>query len=107
MKPFSDKMFPSRVIYIKVDNEFISFFKQSDVRYFNERQEYLLQNDIEQDDEEQTEPSTMYWIPTDEWIRDLTERLDRGDNWHTHMKEKSWFSDKMENYINEETEKFK
>ena len=38
-----------------------------------------------------------------EWIKDRTERLDRGDNWHTHMKEKNWFTKEMEDFINSKT----
>ena len=41
----------------------------------------------------------FYDIPKCDWISDRTERLDREDNWHFHMKEKNWFTDEMKKFI--------
>lgn len=45
----------------------------------------------------------FYRIPTYEWISDRTERQGREDNWHFHMMEKTWFCEKMKNFINDST----
>lgn len=52
----------------------------------------------------QDELDEFYSIPVRDWISDRTERLDRGDNWHTHMKEKYWFTPEMKNYIDKNTQ---
>jgi hypothetical protein len=104
MKKFNNgNDWDSRSISIKIDNDVISFYLEDRLRYFSQRQQYILENEIEVDDDEPTEPETMYWIPKDEWIKDKTERQDRDDNWHKHMKRKSWFIQEMENYINQQT----
>lgn len=95
--------FDNRSIFIKVEKDVIAFYLEDRIRYFNERQQYLSENEIEVDDDESTEPETMYWIPKDEWVKDKTERQDRPDNWHTHMERKSWFTQEMKNYINQQT----
>jgi len=84
-----------RFIYIKVDEEFITFYWDSEVRYFNERKEYLHDNEI-QDELENDEPNNFYWIPIKEWINN-------NEHWVNHMKEKNWFTDRMLKYINKET----
>ena len=43
----------------------------------------------------------FYSIPVSDWVRDLTERLDREDNWHNHMMVKTWFSEPMKSFINQ------
>jgi len=42
----------------------------------------------------------FYSIPIKDWVYDKTNRLDRDDNWHKHMMEKNWFSEKMADFIN-------
>ena len=65
-----------RPITIKIDDDCISFhFKTEGDREF-------------------------YYIPKHEWISDKTERQDRDDNWKTHMNEKVWFTNEMEQFIN-------
>lgn len=66
-----------RPITVKVDSHFISFhFKNENDREF-------------------------YYIPTHEWVNDKTNRLEREDNWHRHMMEKTWFCQEMKNFIND------
>jgi len=86
--------FDKRSIFIKIEDDFIAFYLEDRIRCFNERQQYLEENDIEIDDDEPKEPETMYWIPKDEWVKDKTERQDREDNWHAHMERKSWLQKK-------------
>lgn len=43
----------------------------------------------------------FYYIPLSEWVSDLTNRLDRDDNWHNHMMQKTWFSQPMQQFINQ------
>lgn len=45
----------------------------------------------------------FYSIPIPEWVADLTNRLDRPDNWHNHMMEKNWFSQPMKDFITNAT----
>ena len=78
-----DTQFPvwnKRPITIKVGEHFITFhFKKEHDREF-------------------------YSIPKYDWISDRKEtRQGREDNWHNHMKEKVWFSGRMENFINSNT----
>ena len=47
----------------------------------------------------QEQDREFYSIPMEEWVSDLTNRLDRSDNWHKHMMEKNWFSEPMKNFI--------
>jgi hypothetical protein len=42
----------------------------------------------------------FYSIPKKEWDSDKTNRLDREDNWHTHMMNKTWFNQEMKDFIN-------
>jgi hypothetical protein len=65
-----------RAINIKINEDYITFhFKDEGDREF-------------------------YYIPKTDWINDKTEILDREDNWHFHMKEKVWFTNEMESFIN-------
>lgn len=75
-KTFYHYLDGKRPITIKVNSDFITFhFKNENDREF-------------------------YSIPTNEWISDKTDRLDREDNWHTHMMSKTWFNNDMKNFIN-------
>ncbi len=46
----------------------------------------------------------FYWIDKERWISDRTERLDRGDNFHNHMRHKNWFMEEMAEFINKNTQ---
>lgn len=72
------KNFPSnRPISINVGKEFITFY------FTNESNK------------------EFYSIPREEWVTDRKYRLDREDNWHTHMSYKTWFTPSMKTYIDE------
>lgn len=68
-----------RTVLIKIAEDYILFYHD------------LTRPEVDVDE--------FYSIPVDEWISDRTERLDRGDNWHTHMDEKSWFTLEMKTFI--------
>ena len=99
MKQFKNGNGSDRDIYIKISDEFIDFYfvKEYD-RHFQWLEE--MEESFSHVDDDQKEPATFYWIGKQDWIRDRTERLDRDDNFHTHMKEKNWFTTEMYNYIN-------
>ena len=64
-----------RPITIRINDDFVNFhFKNENDRHF-------------------------YTIPKDEWIYDKTNRLDRSDNWHIHMINKTWFTKEMKTFI--------
>lgn len=64
-----------RPITVKINNDTIDFhFKNENDRQF-------------------------YTIPKDEWISDRSNRLERKDNWHSHMTEKTWFTSDMKLFI--------
>lgn len=99
MQQFRNGNGSDRDIYIKISDDAIEFYF---VREYDRHYEWLAEmeeNDTEVDDE-QKEPYSFYYIMKDDWISDRTQRLDRGDNFHTHMKEKNWFTTEMYNYIN-------
>ena len=92
----------SRQIMIRIDKEAIEFFFYEQ---FIRRQEWIDEQTEKAEkygdflEEEDTENLGFYWINKRDWISDRTERLDREDNWHFHMKEKNWFTDEMEKFI--------
>lgn len=43
----------------------------------------------------------FYSIPIADWLSDLTNRLDREDNWLNHMMEKTWFGEPMKQFISQ------
>lgn len=100
MKPFSSGH-DNRTIYIEVDDNFISFYFESDINYFNDRQRYLEDNNIEPSEDEPKGPTEFYWIPADEWVNTKDNKKGLAHNWHTHMKNKSWFTEQMEKFIDE------
>lgn len=99
-KTFTDNRARQIIIEIDDNNNIISFFFESHVLGQQEWVREQEQQGIEVS-EEQKKSHEFYWIPKDDWKRDKTERLDRGDNWHTHMKEKNWFTDEMLNFLND------
>ena len=93
----------TRQIMIRIEDGVISF-------YFYEQ--YLKQQNwidgeaqrrFECGEEELTEEEKgnheFYWIDASDWHKSKTENLDRGDNWHTHMNEKAWFTEEMEKFL--------
>jgi hypothetical protein len=93
----------AREITIEVSKEFILFFfanqVESQQKWISEQEE--LGNEISEEDKKINE---FYWIETPQWVRDKTNHTERGDNWHNHMKEKNWFTEKMYDFINENTD---
>jgi len=82
-----------RTISIEVDKDFISFYFDDVLRWHNQ---ISRQNkELGYEEEELEPPQTMYWIPTDEWIKD-------NGHWSNHMKRKAWFTKEMNQYINQE-----
>lgn len=95
-----------REIMIRIDENSIEFFfYEQYVRRQNwieeqKEKEYNLGNYLADED---LENLGFYWINKNDWVSDRTERLDREDNWHFHMKEKNWFTDEMEKFIDNNT----
>lgn len=93
-----------REIVVEVSKNHILFFYRDDIdrhyKWLSEQTE--LGNEVP---EEQRDVNEFYWIETNQWVADKTQRLDRGDNWHFHMKEKNWFTDEMYEFINSQTGK--
>ena len=84
----------TRPIVIKVDNEYILFYFQSELDRFAMR---IKQEDYD-DTEEEKEPNYFYWIGVDDW-----NNIDR--DFVNHMKRKAWFTIDMIFYINEQIAK--
>ena len=91
----------SREIYIEIKGGVFSF-------YFTEqfkRQQNWIEEEIERrggDDLEEDEKGNheFYWFAAEDWESDKTNRLDREDNWHRHMRHKNWFTEEMANFLN-------
>jgi len=95
----------SRQIMININGGYIEFFyyqqylkKKVWIIEENERREESGEDSLTKY-EECNDP--FYWFGTSDWKRDKTENLDRHDNWHTHMKEKTWFTNEMEKFLND------
>ncbi len=97
----------TRDVLIKIDPLFIEFFFYDQYRHqenwIKEETERRLESGVDELDADEKRNDNFYWIGVEEWVRDKTERLDRHDNWRTHMKEKRWFSIEMEKFINDNT----
>lgn len=89
-----------RTILIKIENGSIAF-------YFYEK--YVKQTEwIQQEEERRKESgeygltddeksnSEFYWIRIDDWRNDA-------NNFHEHMREKTWFTEEMEKYMDKNT----
>lgn len=96
-----------RTIMIKIKKDVIEFFfydkYRSQEEWIKEETERRFENGEDELYDDEKEIYSFYWIPIREWVKDKNDRLDRPDNWHTHMKEKAWFSHSMEKFINENT----
>jgi hypothetical protein len=99
MKSFNNgnSEWDSRSISIKIDNETICFYFDKTIKQFYARKSYLEEHGYEPEDGEETEPSYFYWIDIVDWKNPQR-------NWSNHMAEKSWFTNEMENYINQQTQ---
>lgn len=88
-----------RNVVIKIDNEAISFYWGDAIQHHNNWVEHQIElgHDIDEND---MNVSEFYWIFKNEWVHDRTNRLDREDNIHKHMKNKTWFTDSMYQWIN-------
>lgn len=96
-KVFTDSL--GRKILIKVSDEHISFYFVSEI----ERHKEWLRIQEEQDNEVSEDEKTVddfYWIDKQHWIDDYTQRQDRTDNFHYHMKRKSWFTNEIYIFMN-------
>lgn len=99
--------YDKRDILIKINNEHIEFFFYEQyvnrLEWVRDRTEKYENEGWEELDDEEKEINGFYWIGVDEWVNDKTNRLDRGDNWHRHMKRKNWFTKEMAEFINKNT----
>ena len=82
-----------RTISIKMDKDTIYFYFDNAVKQFYERQQFIIENNID-DDNEQKEPTYFYWIDKAQFKNPL-------HNWEEHMANKSWFTQEMLDYINQ------
>lgn len=93
-----------RDILIKINDVNIEFFFYDQYKrqnnYIQEMEEKYRNGECDKLEDEQKQIYGFYWINTYEWKHDKTNKLDREDNWHTHMKRKRWFTSNMEDYIN-------
>ena len=94
----------NRDIDIEIQNGAISFYF---TKQYN-RQKQWVEDEIENrgyDDlgEDEKANNPFYSILSRHWVEDKTNRLDRGDNFHNHMREKNWFTKDMEDFLNENT----
>ncbi len=102
MQRFTNGNGSSRDIYINIFEDFINFYYADNYQRIKERLKWMeeTQQEITEEDREY---HPFYSILVKYWISDATERLDRIDNFHTHMKQKTWFTQEMYNYINSQT----
>ena len=99
--------YDKRDILIKINNEHIEFFFYEQyvnrLEWIRDRTEKYENEGWEELNDEEKEVNGFYWIGVDEWVNDKTNRLDREDNWHKHMKRKNWFTEDMAEFINNNT----
>ena len=88
-----------RTAILTIDDHVISFFWEDAMTAQRKWVEYQMELGHEVDENEKS-VSAFYWILKNEWVNDESNRLDREDNWHKHMKQKLWFTEEMYNWIN-------
>lgn len=88
-----------REVVIEISDNSISFYFGENIRRQEKWVEQQIENGHDVSDEEK-KVETFYWIDKQNWIDDFTQRLDREDNFHKHMKEKKWFTVEMYEYLN-------
>lgn len=99
MERFTNGNGLGRDIYISICEDYIKFYYVFEYDRHYEWLNKMEENCTEVQDYEK-EPSTFYWIGVSDWVSDRVNRFDREDNFHTHMKKKNWFTNKMYEYIN-------
>ncbi len=94
-----------REILIKIIDDTIYFFYNENYRlhenWVHEETERRNQCVEEELTEEEKHYPEFYWIDKEDWHKSKTQNLDRGDNWHVHMKEKNWFTPLMEKFMDD------
>lgn len=94
----------TRQILIRIKDGTIWFYfydqYKRELNYINEEIERRNETGENELTEEEKHINEFYWIGLDDWISDKTNRLDRPDNWHQHMREKNWFTEEMAVFIN-------
>jgi hypothetical protein len=92
-----------RIMIKKNDGWFIFYNYETHILYQNyidTENERRLERNEEPLSEDEMQTDEIYSIPVYDWERDKTQRLDRPDNWHKHMKQKSWFTAEMDYFLN-------
>ncbi len=96
-----------RRIMIRINNGYVEFFFYDQYlrqkQWIEEETERRFQDGEDELTEDESGNHNFYWFGVDEWVKDKTERQDQNDNWHKHMRRKNWFTLKMEDWINENT----
>lgn len=86
-----------REILIKSDNNHFSFYfyRQylNQINWIDEEKEKRMEEGADNLIEEESTAHEFYWIDKEEWRRNL-------NNWHTHMRSKNWYTDKMYEWMN-------
>lgn len=91
-----------RNIDIEINDGIVSFYFSEQYKKQQKWIEYEIENRGEDNlDEDEKGNHEFYWFDLGDWERDKTERLDREDNWHTHMNQKNWFTQEMANFLND------
>lgn len=95
----------NRQILIKINDGYVEFFYYEQyllqLKWIEEETERRLEYNGEELTEEEAGNHSFYWMGLEEWINDKTQRLDRDDNWHKHMRRKNWFTEEMADFINQ------
>lgn len=92
-----------RDILIRIQDGIIFFYFYAQYKkrreWIKQEEELRLKYGIDKLTEEDKQDNAFYWIIKKEWDNDKTQRLDREDNWHTHMEGKNWFTKEMKQFI--------
>lgn len=96
----------NRKIMIRINDDIEFFFYDQYLRqkqWIEEETERRLQCGEDELTEDEESNNSFYYILKQDWISDKTERLDREDNFHTHMMRKTWFTKEMKDFIDKST----
>jgi len=96
-KSFSDNR--NREVIIKIEDDYISFYYADSFRHMEQYLELIGEEAANELSKEEKTVYDFYYIPKEQWINDRNKPLERGNNWHHHMKEKNWFTDAMYNFL--------
>lgn len=96
-----------RYILVSVNKDYIEFFFNQQynrqlewISNENERRSQVGEDELTEDEKCN---DSFYWMGTEDWVSDKTQRLDRSDNWHKHMARKAWFTKEMADFIHSNT----